>query len=224
MVEQVVPDAPGKHAPGDLGRRLGARRAQLGLTLGEAAARAGVAPGYLRYLEERPGAAPGTGVLLRLAEALETTMGELTGGNAEMPPGPGEAAPHPGFTVLTEPQCRALLGTHGVGRVALVLEHGPVVVPVNYAVVEGQVLYRTAPGTVASRVGGRRVAFEVDRIDNAFSRGWSVLVRGDARHVTDPETVGRLAALAYPSPWAGGLRELWVRIQPTKITGRRVVA
>ncbi|MFI2435866.1 helix-turn-helix domain-containing protein [Streptomyces sp. NPDC018693] len=224
MAEQILPQAPGKHAPGDLGRRLVRRRAELGLTLGEAAARAGVAPGYLRYLEERPGAAPGTGVLLRLAEALETTVADLTGGHADLPPGTGMALPHPVFTVLTEPECRALLATHGIGRVALSLAYGPVVVPVNYGVVDGAIVYRTAPGATPARAAGRRVAFEVDRVDDAFSGGWSVLVRGDALHVTDPATLRRLTGLPYPSPWAGGPRELWIRIEPLKITGRRVTA
>lgn len=58
---------------GDLGRRLAARRVNLGLTRRQAAARAGMAVTYLRYLEEHPGAAPGTSALMRLAEALETT-------------------------------------------------------------------------------------------------------------------------------------------------------
>ncbi|MGX1246953.1 hypothetical protein RKD46_008057 [Streptomyces pseudovenezuelae] len=42
--------------PGDLGRRLLHRRGELGLTRREVADRAGMAPGYLRYLEESPAA------------------------------------------------------------------------------------------------------------------------------------------------------------------------
>jgi hypothetical protein len=66
------------------------------------------------------------------------------------------------------------------------------------------------------------VAFEVDHLDGALSQGWSVLVSGHAQAVTDPETVQRLEEQAYSMPWAGGQRELWIRIEPLGITGRRV--
>ena len=67
MAEQAPSRAVEDRALGDLGRRLAARRTELGLTRAETAAQARMAPGYLQYLEEYPGAAPGSGVLLRLA-------------------------------------------------------------------------------------------------------------------------------------------------------------
>ncbi|MFE6287069.1 helix-turn-helix domain-containing protein [Streptomyces sp. NPDC057877] len=207
---------------GDLGRRLARRRAEVGLSRTQAALRAGVAPSYLRYLEERPGAAPDAGVLLRLAGALETTLSELTGGAAELPPGLGQASPRAEFTELTERECRELLSTHGVGRVAVNTWEGPAVVPVNYAVVDGAIVYRTAPGSTPSLAVGRRIAFQTDHIDEVFSRGWSVLVRGDAAAVADLAVARLLDERAYSLPWAGRGRELWVRIEPRLITGRRI--
>jgi hypothetical protein len=62
----------------------------------------------------------------------------------------------------------------------------------------------------------------VDRIDEAFSEGWSVLVRGPARAVTDPDEAARLDEQAYTTPWAGGPRDLWLRIEPVAVTGRRI--
>jgi len=59
--------------------------------------------------------------------------------------------------------------------------------------------------------------------DDAFSQGWSVLVRGMAHTVTDPAGVRRLDEQAYTGPWAGGDRDLWVRITPATVTGRRIV-
>lgn len=209
-------------SPGDLGRRLAARRAELGLTRRQAAGRAGIAPSYLRYLEEYPGAAPDAGALLRLAGVLETTVTELSGGHAGLPPGPGRAAANPRFTDLSAEECRVLLGTHGVGRLAVSTPSGPVIVPVNYSVVGGAIVFRTAPGTAPSQASGRQVAFEVDRIDDAFSQGWSVLVRGRARAVTDPDAVRLLADRAYSTPWAGGQRDLWIGIDPLVVTGRRI--
>ncbi|WP_128374510.1 helix-turn-helix domain-containing protein [Streptomyces cavernae] len=207
---------------GDLGRRLALRRTELGLTRREVAGRARIAPDYLRYLEEHPTAAPGTAVLLRLAEVLDTTISGLTGGTADVPPGPGRAAAHPEFTELSERECRELLSTHGVGRLAVSTFAGPVVVPVNYSVVDRAIVFRTGPGTTPWQALGSRVAFEVDRIDDAFSQGWSVLVRGRARGVTDPDAVRRLQQRAYSTPWTGGHRDRWVRIDPIAITGRRI--
>ncbi|MET8449719.1 pyridoxamine 5'-phosphate oxidase family protein [Streptomyces sp. NPDC005209] len=213
----------GEGAPlGDLGRRLATRRSQLGLTRRETATRAGMAPSYLAYLEEHPGAAPGPGPLLRLAEALETTVSELTGGEIDLPPGPAGAARTPEFTELEPPECRALLATHGVGRLAVSTESGLVIVPVNYSVIESSVVFRTALGATPALAAGARVAFEVDRIDDAFSRGWSVLVRGDARAVTDADEQRLLASQAHSTPWAGGRRDLWVRIGLDTVTGRRI--
>ncbi|GGX60259.1 helix-turn-helix domain-containing protein [Streptomyces minutiscleroticus] len=216
------PPPPDSRPAGDLGRRLALRREELGLSREETAARAGVAPGYLRYLEEQPTASPGVHTLLRLADALRTTLRELTGGDAELPPGPGRAARNPGFTRLGAQECWTLLATHGVGRLAVNTVSGPVVVPVNYTVVHRSIVFRTAPRTVTARAAGSRVAFEVDRVDTAFSRGWSVLVHGRAHAVTDPDDVRRLRGLAHSKPWAGGRRDLWIRVEPRIVTGRRI--
>ncbi|MER6030056.1 pyridoxamine 5'-phosphate oxidase family protein [Streptomyces sp. NPDC001851] len=222
MTEQTSKRTVAEAPLGDLGRRLAAHRARLGLTRGQVAARAGMAAGYLGYLEEQPGAAPRPAVLHRLAQVLETTVTELTGGAADMPPGPGRAAREPHFTELTASECRTLLGSHGVGRLAVTTSTGPEIVPVNYSVVDEVIVFRTAPGTTPALADGHPVAFEVDRIDDAFSRGWSVLVRGVARAVTDPEQRRRYAEKTYSGPWAGGDRDLWLRIEPGMVTGRRI--
>ncbi|GAA3066142.1 helix-turn-helix domain-containing protein [Streptomyces glomeratus] len=210
------------HPAGALGRRLALRREELGLARDEAAARAGMAPSYLQYLEEQPTAAPGVSTLLRLAGALETTVLELTGGDVELPPGLGQAGGHPKFTEMTIQECRDLLLSHGVGRLAVPTVSGPEIVPVNYCVIDGAVVFRTAPGTVPSQASGTQVAFEVDRIDASFSQGWSVLVRGHASTVTDPDSVRRFEDQAHCEPWAGGQRDLWIRIETLSITGRRI--
>ncbi|MGX9890977.1 pyridoxamine 5'-phosphate oxidase family protein [Streptomyces sp. NPDC002276] len=215
-------DTPAERPLGDLGRRLAGRRVQLGLTRPEAVARAGMAPSYLKYLEEHPGAAPSRGAFLSLADVLETTVPELAGGAVDLPPGLEQAARSPEFTELGADERRSPLGTHGVGRIAVSTGSGPVAVPVNYSVVDHAIVFRTTFGTTPSLAVGRRVAFEVDRIDDAFSRGWSVLVRGRGRAVTDPDEARRLADSAHSTPWAGGERELWVRVEPQAVTGRRI--
>ncbi|MFE3602982.1 helix-turn-helix domain-containing protein [Streptomyces sp. NPDC059142] len=210
------------HTPrSDLGRRIAARREQLGLSREEVATRAGSAPGYVAYVEERQ-ATPGIGFMLRLADALETTVDTLTGSGTELPPGTGQAAYHPALTTLSAEECGELLSTHGVGRVAVSTHGGPAVVPVNYIVADDEVAYRTAAGTAAAEAVDQEVAFEVDHIDDAMSSGWSVNVVGTARAVTGDNELRRLDQHARTTPWAGGDRRLWVSITPTRTTGRRI--
>ncbi|WP_328936336.1 pyridoxamine 5'-phosphate oxidase family protein [Streptomyces tauricus] len=218
------PDAARDAPLGDLGRRLTLRRGELGLSREETASRTGMAVSYIRYLEEHPGAAPDAGIFRRLAGALSTTVAALAGGSTGLPAGTGRASRNAEFTGLTAGESRSLLRTHGVGRIAVSTSEGPAVVPVNYSVMEGVIVFRTAPGTTPSLAAGHRVAFEVDRVDDALSEGWSVLVRGDAHVVTDPEAARLLTELAHSTPWSGGERDLWIRIDPVAVTGRRITA
>ncbi|WP_232838135.1 pyridoxamine 5'-phosphate oxidase family protein [Streptomyces geranii] len=187
------------------------------------AARAAMAPSYVTHLELHADTAPGRGVLRALAAALRTTVSALTGADADTPPGLGRVGHAPDFTELSQAECAQLLSTHGVGRLAVSTALGPVIVPVTYRVVDDTIVFRTAPGATPSLASGGLVAFEVDRIDDAFSQGWRVQARGYARTVTDPGDERRLAERAYSEPWAGGRRDVWVRIEPCAVTGRRIV-
>ncbi|GAB2776708.1 pyridoxamine 5'-phosphate oxidase family protein [Streptomyces chlorus] len=206
---------------GDLGRRVATERERQGLTRTETARRARMAPAYLAYLEEHQ-ADPSLATLINLAGALNTTVQALRGGGTEMPPGQGVALAHPRLLDLGPEECRALLSTHGVGRVAVSTPDGPAVVPVNYEVVDDVIAFRTAPDSVPGTAVGSDTAFEIDHVDEAMSQGWSVLAVGPARLVTDPDDVRRLTEHAHTAPWAGGEREMWVSIRPTSLTGRRI--
>jgi transcriptional regulator with XRE-family HTH domain len=207
--------------PGDIGRRVAVERKRQGLTREETARRAAMAPNYLAYLEEQP-ADPSPATLIRLAAALGTSASALRGGGIDLPPGQGHALLHPQLRELGPDECRARLSTHGVGRVAVSTPDGPAVIPVNYEVIDDAIAYRTAPGSVPAAAVGAEVAFEADHVDEAMSQGWSVLVVGPARAVTEPDAVRRLSECAHTEPWAGGEREMWVSIQPTRLTGRRI--
>jgi transcriptional regulator with XRE-family HTH domain len=212
-------------ATGDIGRRIAQRRQKLGLTREEVAARAGAAPGYLQYVEEHPEASPDVNFLLRLAEALETSLGRLHGGDTGLPPGTGRAGRHPELVELGPEECWDHLSTHGVGRIAVSTPDGsPAIAPVNYTVVDRAITFRTASGATPALAVGTETAFEVDHIDEALSEGWSVLVTGHAEGVTDPDAVRRLAEAAHTEPWAGGERELWVHVEAERLTGRRILA
>jgi nitroimidazol reductase NimA-like FMN-containing flavoprotein (pyridoxamine 5'-phosphate oxidase superfamily) len=208
--------------PSDIGRRVAFQRERLGLTREETAVRAGMAPGYLEYLEEHPSAPSGPG-LLRLAAALETTVEWLRGGGTDRPPGRARATAHPRYLELDEEECWARLSTHGVGRVAVTTADGPAIIPVDYQVADGEIAFRAKPGSAPSAAVGHEVAFEVDHVDDVFRRGWSVLVVGRARAAGEDEA-RHLADEGLGEPWAGGERDLWVIVRAERVTGRRIRA
>ncbi|MFI6010050.1 DUF1918 domain-containing protein [Streptomyces sp. NPDC051243] len=208
--------------PGDIGRRVAVERRRQRLSREETARRARMSAEYLAYLEERP-ADPSVATLIRLADALGTTVTALRGGGIDLPPGQGHALLHPRLRDLSPKDCRTLLSTHGVGRIAVSTPDGrPAVVPVNYEVIDDMIVFRTSPDSVPSAAVGMEVAFEVDHVDEALSQGWSVLAVGPASVVTEPDAVRRLSQRAHTTPWAGGAREMWVSIRPTSLTGRRI--
>lgn len=108
--------------------------------------------------------------------------------------------------VVSETECVALLRSHSIGRVGWTAEVGPQILPVNYVLQAGSVVFRTAPyGALAELRDGVAVAFEVDELDPVRRTGWSVLVQG-RRAVADPEVLSRLAEQLQPLPWAQGVR------------------
>lgn len=214
---------PGAPATGDFGRRVAARRAYLGLSREDVALRTASAPGYIEYVETQPGS-HGTGFMLRLAHALETTVDELTGGTVDLPPGVGRAAGHPRLVELSQKECWTLVGSHGVGRVVVSDQRGPAVYPVNYVSAENRIAYRTSRESGPADAAGQKTAFEVDHIDDAFSRGWSVLIVGEARAVDEAQAIEDLEKESGSvTPWAGGQRDLWIALTAGRVTGRRIV-
>ena len=123
---------------------------------------------------------------------------------------------------LSVGECRDLMGSTSVGRIAFVDEDGPVVLPVNYVLDGEAVLFRTSPAnTIARHLDSATVAFEVDEFDDFTQSGWSVLARGVASFV-EADEVPRDEGLR-PFPWADGVRNLFVRITPVSVSGRRLL-
>jgi nitroimidazol reductase NimA-like FMN-containing flavoprotein (pyridoxamine 5'-phosphate oxidase superfamily) len=207
--------------PGDLGRRVSRRRKDLKLTRRQLAELAGVSVPYLEHLETRP-ALPTQAALRQLAGALQTTPESLLGAGTSQPPGQAGPSSHPVLQTLTAAECHDLLSPGGVGRVAFTAADGPVVLPVNYAMAGQTVIFRTAPDTLLAGYLDGPAGFEVDRVDETLSQGWSVLVTGRAVRVTSEAEVRHLEQHASVRPWAGGARDVYVRIIPRKITGRRI--
>jgi nitroimidazol reductase NimA-like FMN-containing flavoprotein (pyridoxamine 5'-phosphate oxidase superfamily) len=128
---------------------------------------------------------------------------------------------------LDEGECLTLISGGGIGRIAYASRFGPAVLPVNYAWRDGAVVFRTAangPLDEDLRTGitdaDYKVAFEIDSIDQGARTGWSVLIQGPAHHLTGAEQDA--VRQTGVESWAPGDRELFVRIAPSRITGRRV--
>jgi nitroimidazol reductase NimA-like FMN-containing flavoprotein (pyridoxamine 5'-phosphate oxidase superfamily) len=117
--------------------------------------------------------------------------------------------------------CEALLGSRSVGRLGVVVDDMPHILPVNYAVDGATVVFRTAAGTMLTEASMRHVAFEVDGISTHDRSGWSVCVHGYGREITDAiddESV-RLRDLCVDT-WVPDSRDRWFKIIPDTITGR----
>jgi nitroimidazol reductase NimA-like FMN-containing flavoprotein (pyridoxamine 5'-phosphate oxidase superfamily) len=207
--------------PGNLGRRVSRRRQELKLSRRQLAELAGVSVPYLEYLETHP-ARPTQAALRQLAGALQTTPEALLGTDASRLPGWGGPSGRPVLQALTAAECYDLLSPGGVGRVAFTTADGPTVLPVNYAMAGQTVIFRTAPDTLLASYLDGPAGFEVDRLDEALSQGWSVLVTGRAVRVTSEADVRHLEQHTDIRPWADGARDVYVRIIPRKITGRRI--
>ena len=212
---------PSPPDPGDLSKRVVRRRAELHLSKAQVAARAGMSLRYLEYVENYP-AHPDAASLRRLAAALRTTPAALLGAGTQAPPGYGRWAGPPVVTKLMPAECRRLIAAGGIGRIAFGTTAGPIVLPVNFAVLAGTIVVRTGEGTVIDGHADEQVAFEVDHIDEALSQGWSVLVRGKAHRVAHPAEAQLIQRDTDLRPWPGDDRNIYVRIIPDTITGRRI--
>lgn len=129
-----------------------------------------------------------------------------------------------GLEILDAAECWSLLGSAPVGRIVFTDQALPAIQPVNFIVVDGDIVVRTAAGSkLAAATRNAVVAFEADDFDVEAGTGWSVVLTGQARTVTTPEELSALRALPL-QPWTPGRREQFVRIRPQLITGRRIPA
>jgi nitroimidazol reductase NimA-like FMN-containing flavoprotein (pyridoxamine 5'-phosphate oxidase superfamily) len=131
---------------------------------------------------------------------------------------------------LDKAECLRLISPGGVGRIGYTSRGGIEVLPVNYTIIDGAIVFRTAehgPLDEDLRTGIEgaeyRVAFQIDEIDQAGLLVWSVLVNGPVHHVSEAERAA-VTAVGGVDSWAPGDQELFVRIVPARVTGRRIAA
>jgi nitroimidazol reductase NimA-like FMN-containing flavoprotein (pyridoxamine 5'-phosphate oxidase superfamily) len=116
--------------------------------------------------------------------------------------------------------CWRLLARTRFGRVGFVADGELRALPVNCGVLKRQVVFRTGSETTLGRlVGGSSVTFECDHTDPVAESGWSVVVKGHIWRVDDANELARLSEFDV-HPWAPGVRDRWMKIIPTQVTGR----
>jgi nitroimidazol reductase NimA-like FMN-containing flavoprotein (pyridoxamine 5'-phosphate oxidase superfamily) len=131
-----------------------------------------------------------------------------------------------GIQTLSKQECLDLLARVPIGRVALTLNALPVIFPVNYTLTGDSVIYGAMAGSTLSRAtDGAVAAFQADSYEPENRSGWTVMAIGQALHITDAETLGRLEIEGkLPEPWAiGQSGERYFQIDLSGVSGHRIV-
>ena len=124
-------------------------------------------------------------------------------------------------TQLTETESWNLLRANAFARLALSVGDRPEIFPINYAVQDDSLLFRTSQGTkLAALTINQHVALEIDGYDD--NGGWSVVVKGAARAAEWGEDFN-VAATAGLRPWVATVKQVFVRVTPSEISGRSFV-
>lgn len=125
---------------------------------------------------------------------------------------------------LSPDACFAMLATARVGRLVYHDDRGPLAVPVNYAMAGHNVVFRVEDGAKRAAMQEPLLAFEVDEVDPDTQSGWSVLVRGVGSEVDRARLPALIKAMEghFPAPWAAGIHNVWLQIEPQTVTGRRL--
>jgi nitroimidazol reductase NimA-like FMN-containing flavoprotein (pyridoxamine 5'-phosphate oxidase superfamily) len=126
-----------------------------------------------------------------------------------------------GLKILSEGECRELLESVPLGRIVYTDRALPAIQPVNFVVAEGEVVIVTPAGSkLAAAARNTVVAFEIDQFDPDVSAGWSVVVIGHARVLTE-DGGSRLRALPL-RPNRTSEPTHYLAITPELISGRRL--
>lgn len=119
---------------------------------------------------------------------------------------------------LDTAECWRLLDSAELGRLALAPAGKVDIFPVNFAVHDGALYFRTAPGTKLFELSvNPDVAFEIDGWD--ATSAFSVVMKGTAEQLESQTDIDKADRLPL-APWLPTLKYRWVRIVPTTISGR----
>lgn len=119
--------------------------------------------------------------------------------------------------------CARLIAAVETGRLAVIADGRPRIVVLNHRSDDGDIQFRTVDTSLAAEItadGAVPAEFEVDGGLAVAESGWSVIARGTLRRETDPDRIA--AARSHLRTWAGGDRDVVLRLDVEELTGRRV--
>lgn len=127
---------------------------------------------------------------------------------------------------LTRRESWRLLTGVSLGRIVFTRHAMPAVRPVNHVVDEDRIIIRSHLGAQivshARAVDGVVVCYEADELDPVEHTGWSVIVTGLARMVTDPAAISQYDRLL--EPWVDTTMDYVIAIEARDITGLRLIS
>jgi hypothetical protein len=114
--------------------------------------------------------------------------------------GPTTAPPQRRLVELDRAEALRLLGSVPLGRVVFIQGALPAIRPVNHLLHDGAIIVHPHLGAAIATAArtGVVVAYEADDLDPATHLGWSVVVTGLARPVTDPHAVAHYQQHLHP--------------------------
>ncbi len=125
---------------------------------------------------------------------------------------------------LSRGESLRLLGSVPFGRLGFTIRGLQAIRPVNHLMDGDKVIIRTSAWSDLAEIAsgsGATVAYEADQIDPERHLGWSVIVRGPARAVSDADEAARY--IERLSSWAPGRRDYVLYIEPVFVSGMRLV-
>ena len=126
---------------------------------------------------------------------------------------------HPEIEELDAASCLELLAGCTIGRLAVRDGDGADIFPVNFSLHDGDVYFRTAPGTKLMRLtAAPAVAFEAD--GHGPRNSWSVVIKGRAVRLNRDDEIAASGINQAPSAFPTD-KFNYVRIRPEQLTGRR---
>jgi nitroimidazol reductase NimA-like FMN-containing flavoprotein (pyridoxamine 5'-phosphate oxidase superfamily) len=129
------------------------------------------------------------------------------------------------FEKLRRDECLALVSTQRLGRLGVVVDGVPLVLPMGFVLDGETIVLQTNQGAKTLHAPLTSVSFEVDHVDWEEGVGWSVLIQGIGEDISTAidDRSEALRSLAVHS-WAPPPADRWLTIIPRTITGRRVRA
>ncbi len=128
---------------------------------------------------------------------------------------------------LSAQECLRLLAARSFGRLAVGIGEGvPAIRPLRYAFDERSrsIVLRIGDGSMLHAVShDAKAAFEIDEVDEQAKTGWSVIVTGVARLITDPAEIERFEDSGAVD-WAPGEPTRLVAVRAQTVSGRRITS